>query len=460
MGNGVNLGANNNLMSTADICGQKVLGMSGSLVSYINTGVATPLDNFTKTSTKVQNKKEKKKIDFNSIIKASVVVLGLASAGCMIFTNRNKIFNADFANKIKNLFKKANKAIIEEANVAPKALPEPVEVAVETQETIKKRIIKKPKALKGKYVEKKSIPAVREAVVPKIQYIPPYQRSEQYGEDILVDLIEKQASKASQADIVENVIEETVPKALPEPTELVVEPQETIKKRIIKKPKASKGKYIQRKAIHKTQEAEEFYLDENNPLLKRFFRRPDSLSKNIKIILTELKAKILEQMPSRKQKVLANLNDDTFTPVDLIKEKHRKQAKLDKIIDEVKSWKNLSDTTDDFELTLDKCKKAMVKPAGAALSILEEEPKVVLSETRAAEAKKIAKQLQEEYHKGITKSDYRLPDKAFEDLECKYVWQPGDTFRIYDPEARQNIGVRYKINEDQVAEPQIPKRPR
>ena len=104
--------------------------------------------------------------------------------------------------------------------------------------------------------------------------------------------------------------------------------------------------------------------------------------------------------------------------------------------------------------------KEAAERTGAKKVFLEEEPKVVLSETRAAEAKKIAKQLQEEYHKGITKSDYCLPDKAFEDLEYKYVWQPGDAFRIYDPEARQNIGVRYKINKDQVAEPQIPKRPR
>ena len=55
MGNGVNLGNRNNV-SIADMCGHKVLGMSGSLTNYIMTGDTSSVDSFRRTNKKTVRK--------------------------------------------------------------------------------------------------------------------------------------------------------------------------------------------------------------------------------------------------------------------------------------------------------------------------------------------------------------------------------------------------------------------
>ena len=91
MNRGLNINnTNSNLMSTSDLCGQRVLGMNGSLVSYINTGNAGSLDTF-KRSTPKNEEKQKKKINFGNIIKVTVAALGVVAAGVLAYKNFPKV---------------------------------------------------------------------------------------------------------------------------------------------------------------------------------------------------------------------------------------------------------------------------------------------------------------------------------------------------------------------------------
>ena len=114
MGNGVNI-SHSNHVSTIDMCGQKVLGMSGSLLNYINTGNPGPaLSNDSFNKAKKPEIKEKKKTNFGAIIKGSIVALSVVAGGCLIFANRNKLFKGDLVDNIKKFFTKinANKLIV------------------------------------------------------------------------------------------------------------------------------------------------------------------------------------------------------------------------------------------------------------------------------------------------------------------------------------------------------------
>ena len=74
-------------MSTADLGGQRVLGMSGSLTNYINTGVATPIDTYQPA---LNRKKAQNKSRIIDTLKLGVVALALAS-GCAIFIKKGDI---------------------------------------------------------------------------------------------------------------------------------------------------------------------------------------------------------------------------------------------------------------------------------------------------------------------------------------------------------------------------------
>ena len=92
MNNGVNL-RNGGLISTADLGGQRILGMSGSLINYINTGVATPLDSY-QASKNIQVNKNKP-INFEKALKVAIVGLGVV-ATALLFVKKGDI------EKIKN----------------------------------------------------------------------------------------------------------------------------------------------------------------------------------------------------------------------------------------------------------------------------------------------------------------------------------------------------------------------
>ncbi|MBQ4647186.1 MAG: hypothetical protein IJB79_07545 [Candidatus Gastranaerophilales bacterium] len=97
-----NANSNSNLMSTADLGGQRILGMSGSLTNWINTGVATPLDSFSR-SQKNNPKEKNKKFDIAKALKIAVITLGLAAGGVLLFKNKAKIGEI-----FSNLTKKAD----------------------------------------------------------------------------------------------------------------------------------------------------------------------------------------------------------------------------------------------------------------------------------------------------------------------------------------------------------------
>lgn len=108
MSRGLNIrNGNNNLISTADMCGQKILGTNGSLTSWINTGNAGTLDSFV-ANPKRSKAKQKKKADVLNIIKGIIIALGVAASGVLIFKNRAKIssFFADKIKKLKSVFKR------------------------------------------------------------------------------------------------------------------------------------------------------------------------------------------------------------------------------------------------------------------------------------------------------------------------------------------------------------------
>lgn len=113
MGNGVNI-SQGNLMSVTDMCGQKVLGMSGSLLNYINTGNAGTLpkaDSFQKT-VETPNKKQKKHINIQKILKFGAIAFSVIALGILLFSKLAKKGNVESAkepikiwDRIKEFFK-------------------------------------------------------------------------------------------------------------------------------------------------------------------------------------------------------------------------------------------------------------------------------------------------------------------------------------------------------------------
>ena len=73
-------GAVNN-HSTVDTCGQRVLGMSGSLMSYINTGNPYDKDYYQNSNSKALSSQveEKKPVDFGKITSICIILTGIAS---------------------------------------------------------------------------------------------------------------------------------------------------------------------------------------------------------------------------------------------------------------------------------------------------------------------------------------------------------------------------------------------
>ena len=66
--------------SIADTCGRRVLGMNGSLTSYINTGKAYKYKNDSFTKTKTTEDKQKNK---NEVLKNAAMV-GLGALGVLL----------------------------------------------------------------------------------------------------------------------------------------------------------------------------------------------------------------------------------------------------------------------------------------------------------------------------------------------------------------------------------------
>ena len=118
MNRGLNINStNSNLMSTTDLCGQRVLGMNGSLINYINTGNAGSIDTFRRTTPK-NEEKQKKKINFGNIVKVAVAGLGIVAAGTLLYKNSakvKKIFDSAF-DSLRN-FKDKHFNSIEPENV-------------------------------------------------------------------------------------------------------------------------------------------------------------------------------------------------------------------------------------------------------------------------------------------------------------------------------------------------------
>lgn len=138
MNNGVRLGADNNLISTVDLCGHKVLGMSGSLWNYINTGNSAPADDFKKSSKKsdkktpVKNeKKEKKEIDYKKLVKCLIIALSAIAGVCLIYKQKDSAFMQKIKKGFSNLFSNAKKTDIEGAKPLTKGaeIPSPADTS-------------------------------------------------------------------------------------------------------------------------------------------------------------------------------------------------------------------------------------------------------------------------------------------------------------------------------------------
>ena len=130
MYNGVN-NTRVDFMSTTDLCGQRVLGMNGSLKNWINTGSADVVQ-YSKNQTPVTPNKPNNK--FKDIIKGAIIALGAVSAGALIFKGKK----IDFA-KVKKYFDKNISKI--KASSCVKNIEKGAKNAVkETQEGAKKTI--------------------------------------------------------------------------------------------------------------------------------------------------------------------------------------------------------------------------------------------------------------------------------------------------------------------------------
>lgn len=109
---------NTPIMSSADRCGREVLGMGGSLVSFIDTGNPYAYDSFSKTDN-ITSENPKKKKNIAQILKWGIAGVALVAGGIYAFKkkpslkgvgNSIKSFVSDIGKKlgkIGNLFKKS-----------------------------------------------------------------------------------------------------------------------------------------------------------------------------------------------------------------------------------------------------------------------------------------------------------------------------------------------------------------
>ena len=102
----LNLNKNYPYMTTADLGGHKILGMSGSLTNYINTGNSAPVKYVTRDELA---KKQKNKKTFSNILKLAVVGLAAFCGGKYLFKKKPDLKNIKILNKnnlesLKNKF--------------------------------------------------------------------------------------------------------------------------------------------------------------------------------------------------------------------------------------------------------------------------------------------------------------------------------------------------------------------
>jgi len=222
MGNGVNLGNRNNV-SIADMCGHKVLGMSGSLTNYIMTGDTTPVDSFRRTNKKTVRKN---KINLSNILKIAVAALAFASGCALIFKgkvkpeNLKKFFSGSFDSFTKSFkdfktkfnfkmpkvefkkpkIKKAQKKLfMDEIAILPFRKSKHAVKPDEMSDVIKTRALKTNKVVQN------------EATKPKIKYEP---QKDIWGRNVLVDLIKKKVKSASKAGVIKEASVEPTKKML------------------------------------------------------------------------------------------------------------------------------------------------------------------------------------------------------------------------------------------------------
>ncbi|MBE7707484.1 MAG: hypothetical protein E7Z88_02130 [Cyanobacteria bacterium SIG27] len=77
-------------MSSADLCGQRVLGVNGSLKNWINTGSA---DVVVTSKNNQAKQKEPKNNNFSSVLKGAIIALGAVSAGALLFNGKKVDFS-------------------------------------------------------------------------------------------------------------------------------------------------------------------------------------------------------------------------------------------------------------------------------------------------------------------------------------------------------------------------------
>ncbi len=86
-------GVNNtgyNLMSSADLCGQKVLGVNGSLKNWINTASADVVVTSKNNQTKQKGPKSN---NFSAVLKGAIIALGAVSAGALLLNGKKVDFS-------------------------------------------------------------------------------------------------------------------------------------------------------------------------------------------------------------------------------------------------------------------------------------------------------------------------------------------------------------------------------
>lgn len=105
------------MMSSIDMCGREVLGMSGSLINYINTGNPYGCDSFNRP-TDIVTKEPKNKKKLVQVLKWGITGVTLVAAGIYVFKKKpsfeeiknlpNKVFQflKGGFEKIGNKFKK------------------------------------------------------------------------------------------------------------------------------------------------------------------------------------------------------------------------------------------------------------------------------------------------------------------------------------------------------------------
>ena len=114
LGNIHNIDRNN--ISVTDTCGRRVLGMSGSLTSYIKTGKAYKRDSFTRSNKPISKSKKEEKllkriaaIGFGAIGILAALKMGPKALGALKDKASgvvSKLPKIDILGSIKKIFKK------------------------------------------------------------------------------------------------------------------------------------------------------------------------------------------------------------------------------------------------------------------------------------------------------------------------------------------------------------------